>query len=347
MLREPALLHGLFCNVLRTLEHNPSNLGCVGARSMQHYGKSIYFLKRRITDPSVVFDDAIYWTIITLIVYDLDRHNWESFAVNSGGLRRLISLRGGATAVRASCERSYRFYTWVEKCYEKRDSIFHSNPSTSWKVPIPLTSTPKYFQVLSEKLRTCSQNFPVGFGKMAVENMFEPDTIYVIERFVRWYNAHASMSSENRTGRYTADVRASLLAELHGLLRQNVLTGRARVISLAMFALALAIDHIYLDARYGGVFSGDMIDFSYVSKDMLSEDCVIWLALILAPMHIDFFMQSNDRWNLLHLVVVHQKRSAQWSDVRTRLQTFYAPEHLLTQWECCWRIATQKLPEEG
>jgi hypothetical protein len=41
--REPALLEAMFCAALQTLEQNPSNLGCLAAGSMQHYGHCSHF----------------------------------------------------------------------------------------------------------------------------------------------------------------------------------------------------------------------------------------------------------------------------------------------------------------
>jgi hypothetical protein len=153
---------------------------------------------------------------------------------------------------------------------------------------------------------------------MALDNMFEPDTIYVIKRFVTWYRALV-FPLGNEPGEHVSDARASLVAELHGRLHQSVLIGRSRVVCVAMFALILAIHPIYMDPNFGRVFYASMADLSHISKDMLSEDCVVWLALILAPMRPFCCIKFKDRPNLLHLVVAHQKRSALWADVRTRV----------------------------
>lgn len=134
---------------------------------------------------------------------------------------------------------------------------------------------------------------------MALDNMLEPGTVHVIPRFVSWYNTHPSTTPENEPAENVSETRASPLAELGGKLGKTDLAGRSRAVCTGMLAITLSVHSIYLDPSISTVFSGSMTDFSYVGKDMLSEDCILWLALILAPMHTFFFVQSKDRWNPL------------------------------------------------
>lgn len=166
MWRDSALLEGMFCTTMRTLERNPMNLGRLGAGSMQHYDQSIYLLQRRKSDVSAVFDDAVYWAILVLMEYDLDRHDWAAFKINLNGLRRIVSLRGGPAAISAASERSHRFYIWAESCYASRN--FSGNCAiltTPLEEEAQFTSTFEHFPLPSEPLHNSIQEFPEGFRK--------------------------------------------------------------------------------------------------------------------------------------------------------------------------------------
>ena len=348
MWREPALLEGMFCQTMRMLECNSTNLGCLGTGSMQHYGQSVHLLRRRISDPSAVFDDAVFWAVLVLMVYDLDRQDWPAFEINLDGIRRIVSLRGGPAAVRASSVRSHRFYTWAESCYATRNySANRAIPTTPPDEEVQSTIALEYFPSPSERLHNTVGEFPEGFRKMTLNNMLEPGTIQIIPRFLNWYETHMSMAPKHEPADSESAIRASLLAELGGKLGQTDLTGRSRALCTAMLGITLSRHPVYLDPRMSSMFSGSMTDFSYVSKQMMSEDCILWLALIFAAMHTIFFVQPKDQWILLRSVVVHQKRSALWADVCARLRTFCAPKELLDVWESCWHIAVQKLPQAG
>ncbi|KAK5047445.1 hypothetical protein LTR84_006541 [Exophiala bonariae] len=351
MFREPALLEAMFCAALRTLEVCPSDVVLASKESKQHYGNSISLLTQRVSDPSAVFDDAIFWAIATLMLYDLDRRSWESFLVNLDGIRRIISLRGGKSSGQVSSDRSHSFHEWAEKCYADRNETALSAVPFVILTPHdgvrPEKTIARHVSDPLNQLRNYATFCPEGIRSMQLGNMLEPESINSIGRFLAWYNTYTMMSSaDRRTGKIAGD-RTSLIFELHQLLSRGILGARSRVVCLAMFALTLMVHPIFTGPGFVGTFSGDMTDFSYISTHMLSEDHVIWLALVLAPMHTMFFIQSEDRCKLLHMVAAHQQRSTSWTDVLNKVRRFIAPKNLLVEWESCWHSATQALPRSS
>ena len=347
MFREPTLLEAMFCTALRTLELCPSNATFPSKESRQHYGKSISLLRHRVSDPSVVFDEAIYWAIAALMIYDLDRRSWESFLVNLDGIRRIISLRGGNLSTQASSDRAHSFHMWAENCYADRNETSHCSVPSVFLTPHdgvrPATTLLTYPPDPSNQQCDHATFCPEGLRTMQLDNMLEPESINSVNRFLAWYNAYTMLSAaDKRTGKIAGD-RTSLVFELHHLLSRGVLGARSRVVCLGMFALTLMVHPTFTGPGFIGTFSGDLIEFSCISTHMLSEDSVIWLALVLAPMHTFFFLQPGDSWKLLHMVATHQKRLMPWTDVLNKVRRFIAPEHLLIEWESCWHIANQAL----
>jgi hypothetical protein len=351
MFREPALLEAMFCAALRTLEVCPSDVVFASKESKQHYGKSISLLRHRVSDPSVVFDDAIFWAIAALMLYDLDRRSWEPFLVNLGGIRRIISLRGGKSSGQASADRAHSFHEWAEKCYADRNETNVSAVPFVVLTPHdgvrPESTIAIHLPDPSNQLRNYTTFLPEGIRMMRLNNMLEPESINSIEHFLTWYNAYTMISAaDRRTGKIAGD-RTSLLFELHRLLSHGALSARSRVVCLAMLALTLMIHPIFTGPGFVGIFSGDMTDFSYIGTQMLSEDYVLWLALVLAPMHTVFFIQSEDKCKLLHMVATYQQGSASWTDVLNKVRRFIAPKNLLVEWEACWHSATQASPQSS
>ena len=346
-LREPALLEAILAAARRqlALETGTENEGSLTIGTMHHYGAAVASLRRRLSDTTAVYDDAVFWTIIALIVNDQEMQDWESFEVHLSGLRRIVTLRGGPDALKAHCNRAFVLYSWTEVCFANhQDSIALASPGRTRS-----DSSDSSISSLSSEIVDYTQHFPAGFRRMIEEYDFEITTVVLIDRALQWFRAHMAAVEADNLAASPNDVRTELADSIYCTIHKPDLSKQERLVCVGLYALVVSMNPNYMHQHWSGSMNWYLLRPVNYDDDMMQwcEDCVLWVGLIIASMQGGFSLSQAERWAMLRRVFQKHGYSRTWSEVRSAVQQFCITDALDEQWEACWRFATRKLPQKG
>jgi hypothetical protein len=307
--------------------------------SLEHYNKALTLLRSKISEPSAAHNDAIFWSIIALLINDQEREDWRSYGINLGGIRRIIQLRGGPEALRGLRDRSYGLYLWAESCYAK-----HSEPNDpivrDLDEPEVSCGAPEFEVPPGEALSSLRQYSP-AFFHIAKQNRLACPTVCALDMTLRWLGMHATSNGSEYTEDQTG-VRATLTKTWHMLLRKSVPMEVERLVCLGLFALLIGLPPLSMAEEYPHVLSRYILELDGMCLTAASEDCALWTGLVLASMPLNVGLVPKSRWMLLQRVIAQRAVGQKWEETKDIASQFYLTESLESQWQECWELAISK-----
>jgi len=308
LLREPALSEAVFAAARRQVAFEAQSETESPLSSMQHYNKAISLLQRRVSEASAAFDDAIYWAVIALLVSDQEREDWHSYAVNLDGIRRIVQIRGGVKALKASCGRSFKFYLWAESCCSNREDLITQEESEQ----VSTTPIPAVFEAPLEDLVPFVRRHSPGFVQMIEQHPFHCETMTMIDSTLKWYHAQTCATNGGRSPQEGLGSRNSLTERLHRLLQKGAISDRERLVCVGLLVLVLTLPPVYMSEQYSRTLSRYVSGFQALSGSIAQEDCTLWVALMMASMSVCFGLAPTTRWMLLDHVVASETHPRSW-----------------------------------
>lgn len=271
LLREPALSEAVFAAARRQVAFEAQSETESPLSSMQHYNKAISLLQRRVSEASAAFDDAIYWAVIALLVSDQEREDWHSYAVNLDGIRRIVQIRGGVKALKASCGRSFKFYLWAESCCSNREDLITEEESEQ----VSTTPIPAVFEAPLEDLVPFVRRHSPGFVQMIEQHPFHCETMTMIDSTLKWYHAQTCATNGGRSPQEGLGSRNSLTERLHRLLQKGAISDRERLVCVGLLVLVLTLPPVYMSEQYSRTLSRYVSGFQALSGSIAQEDCTL------------------------------------------------------------------------
>ncbi|EXJ57077.1 hypothetical protein A1O7_07421 [Cladophialophora yegresii CBS 114405] len=337
MLCEPALLEAVFAAASRSMGVTAQPSSDVLLDSLEHYNKALTLLRGRISEPSAAYNDAIFWSIIALLINDQERDDWRSYGVNLRGIRQIIELRGGPESLRSLRDRSYSMYSWAESCYAKH--IDPSDPNSP--VEPEVSSEAPEFEVHPEKALSSLRQYSPAFFRIAKQLPLACPTICALEMTLRWFGTHP-ISNGSEFPRDQTRVRASLAKTWHMLLRKSASREMERLVSLGLFALLIGLAPLSMAERYPHVLTRYTLELDGMIVTAAFEDCALWTGLVLASMPLNVGLVPKSRWMILQHVISQMAVKRDWEEIRDIAGQFYMTEALESQWQECWELAASK-----
>ncbi|KIW66113.1 hypothetical protein PV04_08317 [Phialophora macrospora] len=337
MLCEPAILEAVFAAVSRTMAATVQPSSDVIFDSLEHYNKALMLLRSRIAEPSAAYNDAVFWSIIALLINDQEREDWHSYGVNLGGIRRMIQLRGGAETLRSLQDRSYSLYLWAESCYAKHGDPNDSTTADELEGPYEAPE----FDVPPEKALSSLRQYSPAFFQIAKQYSLTCPTICALDMTLRWLSTH-TIAEGSEVPQDQTKVRATLAKTWHILLCRSVPKEMERLVCLGLFALIIGLTPLSLVERYPHVLSRHLLELDGMCITAASEDCALWTGLVLAWMPLNVGLVPKTRWRLLQRVIARRPVGKNWKEARDIACQFYMTESLESQWQECWELAIRK-----
>ncbi|OCT49274.1 hypothetical protein CLCR_04821 [Cladophialophora carrionii] len=337
MLCEPALSEAVFAAASRSMDVTAQPSSDVIFDSLAHYNKALTLLRGRISEPSAAYNDAIFWSIIALLINDQERGDWRSYGVNLRGIRQIVQLRGGAESLRTLRDRSYSMYSWAESCYAK-----HIDPSepTASDEPEGSSEAPE-FEVSAEKALSSIRQYSPAFFHIAKQHPLACPTIRALATTLRWLGTHP-ISHGSEFPRDQPEMRATLAKTWYKLLRKSASKDVERLVSLGLFAVLIGLAPLSMAEQYPHVLTRYTLELDGMIVTAASKDCALWTGLVLASMPLNVGLVPKSRWMLLQHVISQRAVGRDWEEVRDIAGQFYMTDTLESQWQECWELAMSK-----
>lgn len=359
-LREPALLEALFSAAcLQMYLDAPNHTDDAKEHPLQHHCRSLVLLKDRLSSPSAAFDDAIFWTIIAILVFNQEMGDWKSFALHLAGLRRIVSMRGGVNALHAVTPRASTFFLWAEATHANHRNLSRGNPSLKGNHDDDDDDDIDANQDEGTELalRHATQ-LPHGIQKMVIKGLLRPPIIILAHEVTQWVDTHVTSTSTSTSTSSTPPTpplstpppktrRTELATRLDQILPTGTLNPNEHLLCIGLFALVICLPPHALAETFPTTINAHMATLEATTADLADADvdapCLLWSALMLASVQVYFGIAPKHRWHLLERFVRAAGRGTRWHDVAPLTEGFPRAALVQTQWPDCWAIAVSRV----
>jgi len=334
------LLEMVFALCLAQIDRR-SAPGCTPSSAViYHRGNALKMLRQALVKPNAEVEDAILFTVVALLAFDMIYMDWTSFEAHLNGLRQLIKIKGGADNLGWHGWLSST-YTWAELCWQDRKIEIAKQHFQEAPEALTYPAHP-YFPTLCATISA----LPEGFRDLALSSRLSLQVIHHLDKVTQWMKRLAQSQAEERDSNCAYLEELQLAHKTRILLETCSLTQEENLACVGAIGFIITHDDRVQTDRHPKGLTNFIPDPESLSSEIQLRDVTLWMALVLAAANHNGPPPLQSQSALLDHVVAQYWYDNDWPHIQARVSSFFCTEGLERRWKIYWERALERRAQE-
>jgi hypothetical protein len=334
------LLEMVFALCLAEIDRR-SAPGCTPSSAViYHRGNALKMLRQALVKPNVEVEDAILFTVVALLAFDMIYMDWTSFEAHLKGLRQLIKIKGGADNLGWHGWLSST-YTWAELCWQDRKIEIAKQHSQEALEALTYPAHP-YFPTLCATISA----LPEGFRDLALSSTLSLQVIHHLDKVTQWMKILVQSPAEECDSNSAYLEELQLAHQTRILLQTCSLTQEENLACVGTIGFIITHDDRVQNDRHPKGLTDFIPDPECLSSEIQLRNVTLWMALVVAAAEHNGPTPLQSQLALLDHVVAQNWYGNDWAHIQAMVSSFFCTEGLERRWKICWEHALERRAQE-
>lgn len=305
-----------------------------------HRGNALRMLRQALVKPDAEVEDAILFTVVALLAFDMIYMDWTSFEAHLKGLRQLIKIKGGADNLGWHGWLSST-YIWAELCWQDRKIEIAKQHFQQAPEALTYPAHP-YFPALCATISA----LPEGFRDLALSSRLSLQVIHHLDKVTQWMKSLVQSPAEKRDSNSAYVEELQLAHQTRILLETCSLTQEENLACVGAIGFIITHDDRVQTDRHPKGLTDFIPDPECLSSEIQLRNVTLWMALVVAAAKHNGTTPLQSQSALLDHVVAQYWYNNDWAHIQARVSSFFCTEGLERRWKICWERALERRAQE-
>jgi hypothetical protein len=306
-----------------------------------HRGNALRMLRQALVKSDAEVEDAILFTVVALLAFDMIYMDWTSFEAHLKGLRQLIKIKGGADNLGWHGWFSST-YIWAELCWQDRKLEIAKQHFQQAPKALTYPAHP-YLPTLCATISA----LPEGFRDLALSSRLSLQVIDHLDKVTQWMKSLVQSPVEERDSKCAYLEELQLAHQTRILLETCSLTQEENLACIGAIGFIVTHDDRVQTDRHPKGPTDFIPDPECLSSEIQLRNVTLWMALVIAAAEHNGPTPLQSQSALLDHVVAQNWYDSDWAHIQARVSSFFCTEGLERRWKIYWERALERRAQEN
>lgn len=339
-LQNPMLLEMVFALCLAQIDRGSAPDCPPSSAVIYHRGNALRMLRQALVKPNAEVEDAILFTVVALLAFDMIYMDWTSFEARLKGLRQLVKIKGGVDNLGWHGWLSST-YSWAELCWQDREIEIEKQRFQQAPKALTYPAHP-YFPTLCATISA----LPEGFRDLALSSRLSLQVIHHLDKVTQWMKSLVQSPAEECDSNRAYLEELQLAHQTRILLETCSLTQEENLACVGAIGFIITHDDRVQADRHPKGLTDFIPDPECLSSEIQLRNVTLRMALVVAAAEHNGPTSLQSQSALLDHVVAQYWCGNDWAHIQARVSSFFCTEGLERRWKICWERALERRAQE-